>query len=192
MDPARRVRPVWWTDETYRHLSLLNDEILPCGNFFEADQDPELGALKYLMVCLWDLGQTGSSDEHHVLEYVREAQYAAWMAAEQLRGVLSMLTDRAEDDDYLLVEREAMDADAPGVRLTEAQFSVRLPGYADDTVTGRITVNHEGAMTLTGGGPLADPDFAGRLDARSVAMAIERLLLRQLDRPVVLESDDLA
>ncbi|MFC7265722.1 hypothetical protein [Streptomyces lutosisoli] len=191
IDPAEAIRPDWWTDDTYLHLAALEDVALPGRGFAEAERNhPTLPALKNLIRAVWWLGKTGGGEDRAELveEALNTVESCAVAAVRALRRTRSQLSDRAVDDEDAEFERSCErdeDYGTPPARLTDATFTVRLPGFSGDTVSGHIHVSESGALTVQGGGPLADLDFLGRLDAREVIDAVEHLITRQVERPLV-------
>jgi hypothetical protein len=189
IDPASAIRPDWWTDDTYLHLAALEDGALPGRGLLESEQNhPTLPVLEYLIKAVWWLGKTGGGEERAELheEALRIVGHHAVAAARAARRSLSLLIDRTMDDEEAEFERSCEHDEnygTPPARLTDATFTVRLPGFSGDTVSGRIHVSEEGTLTVQGCGPLADLDLLGRLDAREVIDAVENLVLRQVQRP---------
>lgn len=186
IDPASKIRPDWWSDNTYLHLVALEDEALPNRGLSGSEEDhATLPTLKHLLRAVWWLGKTGGSEDLTV-EALRIVECNALTAARAARLTLSRVTDREEDDELAEHER-ACECDpnygAPPARLAAATFTVRLPGFSGDTVRASIHVDSTGALTIDGTGPLADLDLLGRLDSREVIDAIENLVSRQVERP---------
>ncbi|GAB1331636.1 hypothetical protein [Streptomyces sennicomposti] len=145
--------------------------------------------LANLIKAVWWLGKTGGGEERAELseEALRVVAHHAVAAARAARRSLSFLIDRTMDDEDAEFERSCERDEnygTPPARLTDANFTVRLPGFSGDTVSGRIHVSDEGVLTVQGCGPLADLDLLGRLDAREVIDAIEHLVARQVERPL--------
>lgn len=190
IDPAEAIRPDWWTDDTYLHLAALEDAALPCRGFAEAEKNhPTLPALKNLIRAVWWLGKTGAGEDRPELveEALSTVESYAVAAAHAARRTRSQLTDRAKDDEDAECDRSCEHDEnygTPPAHLTDATFAVRLPGFSGDTVSGHIHVSESGALTVQGGGPLADLDFLGRLDARAVIDAVKHLVTRQVERPL--------
>ncbi|MEU1502769.1 hypothetical protein [Streptomyces sp. NPDC005732] len=190
IDPASAVRPDWWTDDTYLQLAALEDGALPGGSLVESEENhPTLPVLKHLINAVWWLGKTGGGEKRAGLteEALRVVNWHAVAAARAARRSLSLLIDQDTDDEDAAFERSCERDEnygTPPARLTDAAFTVRLPGFSGDTVTGRIHVNEEGMLTVQGCGPLADIDLLGRLDAREVIDAVEHLVTRQVERPL--------
>ncbi|MEU5256318.1 hypothetical protein [Streptomyces longwoodensis] len=190
IDPASAVRPDWWTDDTYLHLAALENGALPGRGLLESEENhPTLPVLKCLINAVWWLGKTGGGEERAELsaEALSIAEHNAVSAARAARRSLSFLIDRARDDEDARDERSCErdeDYGTPPARLIEATFTVRLPGFSGDTVSGRIHVSEDGTLTVQGCGPLADLDLLGRLDAREVIDAVEHLVTRQVERPL--------
>jgi hypothetical protein len=138
---------------------------------------------------VWWLGKTGGGEDgaelaEEALSTVESCAVAAACAACRTR---SQLTDRAKHNEDAEFERSCERDEnygTPPARLTDATFTVRLPGFWGDTVSGHIRVSESGTLTVQGGGPLADLDFLGRLDARAVIDAVEHLVTRQVERPL--------
>ncbi|QIZ00507.2 hypothetical protein HEP87_50350 [Streptomyces sp. S1D4-11] len=191
IDPAEAIRPDWWTDDTYLHLAAIEDAALPCRGFAEAERNhPTLPALKNLIRAVWWLGKTGAGEDRPELaeEALSTVESSAIAAARAARRTRSQLSDRAKDDEDAEFERSCEhdeDYGTPPARLTDATFTVRLPGFSGDTVSGRIHVSESGVLTVQGGGSLADLDFLGLLDARAVIDAVEHLVTRQVERPLL-------
>jgi hypothetical protein len=195
IDPAEAIRPEWWTDDTYLHLAALEDAALPGRGLTEAERNhPTLPALKNLIRAVWWLGKTGAGEDRPELveEALSTVESCAAAAARAVRRTRSQLSDRAMDDEDAEFERSCERDEnygTPPARLTDATFTVRLPGFSGDTVSGHIHVSDSGTLTVQGGGPLADLDFLGRLDARAVIDAVEHLVTRQVERPLLDPSD---
>ncbi|MFG2556999.1 hypothetical protein [Streptomyces sp. NPDC048581] len=190
IDPASAIRPGWWTDDTYLHLAALEDGALPGRGLLESEQNhPTLPVLESLIRAVWWLGKTGGGEERAETsaEALRVVEHHAVAAARAARRSLSFLIDRTMDDEEAEFERSCERDEnygTPPARLTDATFTVRLPGFSGDTVSGRIHVSGEGMLTVQGCGPLADLDLLGRLGAREVIDAIEHLVTRQAERPL--------
>jgi hypothetical protein len=190
IDPAADVRPDWWDDQTYCHLSAIEDNAFPMHWTSAQERNhPTLPILRPLLFALWSLGKTGGITDRHwqADEALRMLEGQAEHAASEARRSLSRITDRSEDDlvatsDYTAV-RDDPRSGPPQAYLVSAQFTVRLPGYAGDTVGGTITFD-EGAMDFAGNGPLAGLDLLGRMDMRAVVRAIEAAVERQVERPL--------
>ncbi|WP_030800507.1 hypothetical protein [Streptomyces sp. NRRL S-337] len=199
IDPASRIRPDWWTDETFLQLCALEDQALPDRGLSQAEREhPTQPVLHSLLRAMWSLGKTGGRSEkdaglERVQEALREVEAHAERAAQAARLTLSRLVSRNEDDELAATDRECERNDPnwgpPETHLTEASFTVRLPGYSGDTVSATIGVDGNGAMTVAGSGPLAITNALGRLDARAVINAIENLVDRQLTAPIPCEGN---
>ncbi|MEI5603062.1 hypothetical protein [Streptomyces brasiliscabiei] len=191
IDPASKIRPDWWTDDTYLHLAAIEDQALP-GRGLLGDErtHPTLPVLGDLIKAVWQLGKTGGHDDcsERAVEALRSVELCAGRAAAAARLTLSQRTDRCEDDELAVSDRECEKIDPdfgpPLAHLTQATFTVRLPGYSGDSISGSLRVDDEAVLTVTGSGPLADLDLLGRLDTRAVIDAIENLVVRQLSRPI--------
>lgn len=120
--------------------------------------------------------------------YLAEFQVAA--AAKAARLTISQLVDLDEDDVEAEFERDCENNDPqwgpPHARLTEASFTVRLPGHSGDTVQGSFRVDDLGHLTFSGNGPLAAPTVLARLEARGIIRGIEDLVAL-LARPMPTE-----
>ncbi|RLU82518.1 hypothetical protein CTZ27_29760 [Streptomyces griseocarneus] len=194
IDPASRIRPDWWTDETYLHLCALEDQALPGKGLLDAEREhPTLPVLSSLLAAVWWLGKTGtltadSIGTERVQEALRTVEANAEDAAQAARLTLSQIVSRQEDDELARTERELENSDPdwgpPMTRLTRATFTVRLPGYSHDTVSATIDVDGHGDLKVAGNGPLADLNTLGRLDMRAVITAIENVVERQLTAPM--------
>jgi hypothetical protein len=200
IDPASRVRPDWWTDATFLQLCALEDQALPCKGLAEEEREhPTLPVLSCLLRAVWWLGKTGGigqEDERddRVEEALREVEAQAVGAAKAARLTLSRFIDRQSDDELAQMVRECEATDSnwgpPEAHLTQASFTVRLPGYSGDSVSGTIHVDDRGALSVAGTGPLGDFDMLGRLDARAVIATIENLVDRQLSQPIPSEDNE--
>jgi len=198
IDRAPDIRPDWWDDQTYLHLCALEDAALPERGMSPQERaHPTLPILGRLLKAVWWLGKTGGIEHRHwqADDALRMVEGLAEDAAAHARRSLSRITDQDDDDlraesDYTAM-RDDPQSGPPQACLVSAQFTVRLPGYAGDTVGGSITVD-AGVMAFTGNGPLADTDLLGRMDLRAVVRAIEAAVGRQVERPCPDSRADLA
>ena len=190
IDPASAIRLDWWTDDTYLHLAALEDGALPGRGLLESERNhPTLPVLESLMRAVWWLGKTGGGEERAetAAEAPRVVEDHAVAVARAARRSLSALIDRVMDDAETESERSCERDEnygTPPARLTDAPFTVRLPGPSGDTVSGHIHVSGAGMLTVQGCGPLADLNLLGRLDTREVIDAVQKLVTRQVERPL--------
>ncbi|WP_331761924.1 hypothetical protein [Streptomyces sp. NBC_01546] len=185
IDPASRIRPDWWTDETFINLCALEDQALPNKGLSPAEEaHPTQPVLRALLSAMWSLGKTGGitdgTRDEAVVEALQCAEWSVTKAAQAARLTLSRLVEHHEDDEEAEAERNCENTDPawgpPHARLTEASFTVRLPGHSGDTVAGSFNVDEQGHLTFRGNGPLSAPTTLGRLEARAVIKAIEDLV----------------
>lgn len=190
IDPASAIRLDWWTDDTYLHLAALEDGALPGRGLLESERNhPTLPVLESLMRAVWWLGKTGGGEERAetAAEAPRVVEDHAVAVARAARRSLSALIDRVMDDAETESERSCERDEnygTPPARLTDAPFTVRLPGPSGDTVSGHIHVSGAGMLTVQGCGPLADLNLLGRLDTREVIDGVQKLVTRQVERPL--------
>ncbi|MER5884945.1 hypothetical protein ABT160_14050 [Streptomyces sp. NPDC001941] len=188
LDPLSATGPAWWTGLTSQKLREFEDEALPPRHVrpaepLGADEDT-LVVARSLLTALWALAGAGGPDSEEAHSALRDVEFAADCAARAARDVLALRTTRDDDDANALEdrdwERSRPSFGPPATHLLEATFTVRLPGYGADTVTGSVRVDGDGALDLTGNGPLHETDVRGHLDARAVARSIEALVDGQL------------
>ncbi|GLF98156.1 hypothetical protein [Streptomyces yaizuensis] len=185
IDPAYRIRPSWWSTDTYIHLAALEDGALPCkGLSPQARESPTLPILGLLLSAIWALGQTANLTKanERAMEQLQNAELRARRAAEEARLTVSRLTDRTYDDELAGYERKCEQTDPgwgpPQAHLTRLSFTVRLPGYSGDQVTTMVHIDNEGRLTSSGTGPLTDLDGLDRLDLRAAIATLEQLVER--------------
>ncbi|MGE7437962.1 hypothetical protein [Kitasatospora sp. NPDC001175] len=193
IDPASKIRPDWWSDQTYLHLRDLDDGLNERWRRTGWAATSSLLAAKRLAQAFWYLGKTGGwptpDPSGWLVDHLRTAEYDAMQAGAEIRAMLSQCSDEDDNDLWESVERscEKDPEMGPQVHVLQADVVLEVPSIGGDTIQLHLSIDTEGIMTADGNGSLSDLDLRSLLDLRAAMRIIEEVAKRSLERPALTE-----